>query len=555
MKSFYVLILLLMFSYVGVEAQTLVFKILEPESAKGRYAVGTQSGWGPVQQAFTGEAAWIEGDSLACDPGSITGNLAGKVAIIRRGTCDFSAKTYQAQLKGAIAAVIIGHGNDGADAVIGMSGAANAGDVTIPAVMVSFNTGKYIQENLDNGIKVVVEYALPNIADANGPFAYSTPLSQVMPFQNMSLKVYNNESTTIGSATAHIEIQEPDGNIVNFTYDISSLFPADSIIADFSSENYTPASKGLYKMKYWVKTLDGGHYVDNDVLTKEFVITDDLFTIDNNTLNDNSPGVQPTTESYNGAGNSHDIGSAFIIPNAKGSAKKAYFSITNPDSLLAGDFFTLALYYLGDLEYTFPTGLTDYNDFELLGVGQYDMQPGDYKNQLHEVDLLGFNAPTDLNFKQGFYLIMAKYINSENSTRPPAYSYTPAYDYPTVNTVVRVGTLYWGGYVGSPQAVVRLGIDLNRVSTQNPTLSANEVKISPTIANNSVNVHTDLTQLTKKMEVLITSESGQPVKFTTFKDVQKGDYNLNVSNLANGVYFMNITTDSGSAVHKFVKAN
>ena len=83
---------------------------------------------------------------MACD--TIVENLSGKIAILRRKTCNFSLKAYYAQEAGAIAAVIVNHYDNVAENgcyVTNMAAGTNAALVTIPSVFV----GRDIGEKMD----------------------------------------------------------------------------------------------------------------------------------------------------------------------------------------------------------------------------------------------------------------------------------------------------------------------------------------------------------------------------------------------------------------------
>ena len=77
--------------------------------------------------------------------------LTGKIALLYRGTCDFTTKVKNAQLAGAIGAVVI---NNAAGAPISMSGTDNT--ITIPAVMVSDVDGARLASQVANGVQITL---------------------------------------------------------------------------------------------------------------------------------------------------------------------------------------------------------------------------------------------------------------------------------------------------------------------------------------------------------------------------------------------------------------
>ncbi len=70
----------------------------------------------------------------ACDPITNGGDLAGKIAVIRRGECEFGFKSLAAQNEGAVAVIMV---NNVAGDPIGMAPGADGAGVTIPLFMIS----------------------------------------------------------------------------------------------------------------------------------------------------------------------------------------------------------------------------------------------------------------------------------------------------------------------------------------------------------------------------------------------------------------------------------
>lgn len=106
----------------------------------------------PVQRSYGGNgagfgaeltAAGISGEIAAATPANgctaITSSVAGKVALIDRGACDFSLKVLNAQQAGATAVVVAN--NQGGTTTFAMGPGAGANRVKIGAVMISQNDG------------------------------------------------------------------------------------------------------------------------------------------------------------------------------------------------------------------------------------------------------------------------------------------------------------------------------------------------------------------------------------------------------------------------------
>lgn len=73
---------------------------------------------------------------------AISTTLTGRIAIIDRGTCDFTVKVKNAQLKGAIGVIVANHASGG-DSLMTMGGTDST--VTIPSVFVGFTSGGAIK--------------------------------------------------------------------------------------------------------------------------------------------------------------------------------------------------------------------------------------------------------------------------------------------------------------------------------------------------------------------------------------------------------------------------
>jgi hypothetical protein len=130
-----------------------------PVSVAGKYAVGLASfGPSPTDAGVAGQLA------AALDPADANGTstfdacssltnasaVAGKVALVDRGTCTFVIKTKNAQAAGAIA-IIIANNVDGSPPP-GLGGSDPT--ITIPAVSITKADGAALRAALDAGVTV-----------------------------------------------------------------------------------------------------------------------------------------------------------------------------------------------------------------------------------------------------------------------------------------------------------------------------------------------------------------------------------------------------------------
>lgn len=97
----------------------------------------------------------------ACETLTNTGALNGRIAVIRRGTCEFGFKVRAVQNAGAVAAIVV---NNEPGGTITMGAGAVGNQVTIPSIMVSQADGNAIISALIGG--QTISATLVN----NGPF-------------------------------------------------------------------------------------------------------------------------------------------------------------------------------------------------------------------------------------------------------------------------------------------------------------------------------------------------------------------------------------------------
>ena len=150
-------------------AQPYALQVTAPATVAGSYTAveggmstnNSLSTLGPIagQLGLFTDAGSSPVTSLACGAHGGT-PLTGKIALLYRGTCTFAVKVKNAQLAGAIAAIVV---NNVAGAPAVMGGTDNT--ITIPAVMISQADGAVLAAQVTNNVQVTLPRtaALPQL--------------------------------------------------------------------------------------------------------------------------------------------------------------------------------------------------------------------------------------------------------------------------------------------------------------------------------------------------------------------------------------------------------
>ena len=148
--------------YVWINSSD-VFKITSPSQLSGIIQggeVGTANFGEPINSTtnVAGELAIArdgtpDSPTQACREIVNASEIAGKIAIVDRGLCDFSRKAYNVQQAGAIGCIIVnvpGVNGGSGEEVIPMGAGDNATEVIIPSIFIKTSDGNAIKEVLEN---------------------------------------------------------------------------------------------------------------------------------------------------------------------------------------------------------------------------------------------------------------------------------------------------------------------------------------------------------------------------------------------------------------------
>lgn len=126
---------------------------------------------GPSSTPVTGALVIVDDGGIiseeGCNPLVNSANVSGKIAVILRGSCNFTAKIQNAQDAGAIGVIIANHNNPSNDPnyvpYVNMYGVTDP-EFTIPSIFINYNDGQTIMNAIKDRERITA-----TLTD-NGPF-------------------------------------------------------------------------------------------------------------------------------------------------------------------------------------------------------------------------------------------------------------------------------------------------------------------------------------------------------------------------------------------------
>ncbi len=569
-KGFTLTLFAFLFSVSLMHAQTLevTFSVTSPDNIARGYEIGLGGTDFGFQFAngdnFTADLVWgyaytdstqVAQDSLMCPFGPVANpdELAGNIALIRRGACFFSDKVYQAQNAGAIGAVICN--NTPGDGTINMgAGGDFAGLDTIPVVSLSFEDCAILADAIAAGETVSVEInaEIATFLEPVSAYSYHTPQSQIIPLDAMSVNLANAGEEEV-EAMATATITEPSGNVVEI---MASALLAPSSDTTLFFEAYTPSGEvGTYNVEFTSNMSD-------DVLSQPFAITEHTFAPDNGNI---LGGVGPSDDAFINSYNlTYNSGSLSYMGADGGAATYATFGLANAEALYTGDAasdLVSVVVYQGDADGDGIVDLTNtFDDLIPVAIGEYTIQGTEGADQLLDVPLLALDGSPMVNLEANMpYYTTIQYSGLIAGTGvAPQFLGTSAPNYPSIianqglTTPLFLDALY-SGWTGLA-LVTRLQMDGYApvdVST-NEVLESAKLSVTPNPATDFVNVEFNLEEQSDNVRIRLLNIEGRLMQSIELNKVTSYNYQLNVQDLVAGTYILSITTPEGSRAEKLI---
>ncbi len=444
-----------------------------------------------------------------------------------------------------------------------------------------------IVQREDNNLEVTSFYGI-------SPYT-QIPESQVFPI-NFVGDIRNTGAQDQTNIVFDIDISKDGNQLLYEKKDFSVIQPDSSKENLIFEKSFTPSEKGLYTGTYNVSASEVDFDVSDNKKVFNFEVTDSIFAKETGSTRGLAPVARLWT---NGNPHSWAIGNVFHIVNnqtAMGEpivCKSISVGISNP-SKLGGQSLIVLLYKWDDSDHN-----GDANPGELteVGIGAYDLTGEEDNDEIIEFVLEDSeeddNELVNLEANQD-YIAVLQYTDEtpEITTDNLLISASEAYNYraqiflntpddiavessetseskgfgvgePRYGTVVAVlnntsetfidldyRTNFFRMYI---TPVIRMKIVPQSNILSNIELSnENKMTIYPNPASDDIQVHIDLTQSVEDAQLDIVDLSGKVLLTNHLSKIKSRDLGINVSKLPEGVYHLQLTTESGRKSVKFV---
>ncbi|TSJ46400.1 PA domain-containing protein [Fluviicola chungangensis] len=276
------------------------------------YSFTQASGWGmdmSIPGNFVHDTIAVASDTLGCT--TISNSVSGKIAVIYRGSCNFTVKVENAAAAGAVGVIIV---NNVATAPITMGGTPT-GPISIPAVMISQADGASVRATMTGGpVKFYIgnksgffanDLALTDIGSMRANVG-SLPISLAQNGTEFSVPlgawVFNQGQNDLTNIVLNATINRDGTEVHNVNSSPASIVAGDSMF--FTLTTYSPATHqaGDYEITYSVSSGATDDYTSDNTNTNYFSLSDSLWSLcslDTTVVTKQTyvrPATLPTTE-------------------------------------------------------------------------------------------------------------------------------------------------------------------------------------------------------------------------------------------------------------------
>lgn len=517
-----------------------------------------------VTEELCGELAWaydITPDSLVCD--TVIGDLTGKIAMVRRGTCNFSIKAYYAQQAGAVGVIVFNHyatATDNECTYTNMAAGTFAELVTIPVINLGRGASEFIDASLANG-PVEGCFLLPRFLEPSFPYHYQTPVTQVDTFGNIQVRYINRDAADQTDVVIKADISGPNGYTASISSTVPTVTPGEDIIVPMPAY-LPPAVIG----KYDVVFSNNKYNESRDSLHGSFEISEYTYGMDNRVLD--PQGVGTTNANFISGGFIRQEGALAITGPDGGIATHVSFSIANIDSVFvpgapAGSTVNdiLVFVYDGDADGDNNSDISaGFDDLTQIGYGTYTMTGDEVDGEMISVEVTDVvsGLPVELQGRHLYYSSLLYNGLEAGYGRDIRFSNTleewTFLNFPSTPLMVGNGTALtlFSGWAGIT-TINRLHLQgfQPATSVKKPEqLAENQVVVTPNPANDFMRIDLDLNAVSDKVTLTLFDNIGRVAASQTTSNFQNGQLNFDVKSLPSGMYLLWVRTAEGMTMRK-----
>ncbi|MFZ1693654.1 MAG: PA domain-containing protein [Flavobacteriales bacterium] len=554
----------------ALQAQLTVY-VQQPPSLEGPVEF-TWNQWGAMPDMndptnnIVGTACFVDdgtaADSLGCNALVNGAQIAGKIAVVYRGECEFGMKAMNAQDQGAIAVVVI---NNQPGAPIVMGAGAVGPNVTIPAVMISQEAGEQLRDAIltCNDLELFIGsqqsfyqynlgfYGADILVPRTGAIHSVIHTNAAEYSVDLGVNIHNYGSLTMPNARARCIItHQPSGTEVYNEVSASADIPsADSLyvtLPTFSQTNYS----GSYQIVYSVEGDQADEFLSNNSLTINLTVVNDKFTyalVD--PANQNILSSTHVVPANNTAGWRSCI--HFRDPNASRLAAMGfYFTASRPSTAVLNDEIVEGILFEWTATITDPIQLPTGSDLTPLSFGSYTFTSDLTNTPIY----VPFDEVVTLQNNTRYLLCLDSYsgnvwhgwAGSLNLDRTQAIVGEPV-------SMIRDGTTWYNGFTGldgAPSAAIA-AVDVNTVGIEEQDLL--EAMPYPNPTANWVRV--PLKDIQGAVSVRVFNTAGSQVLAQGAQVGADGILTVDMAGLSNGLYLFKLDLDNGRSTEFRVQLN
>ena len=570
----------------GFTMTAQVTVVNSPLSLEGAYIWETGFGADLTTDVWTGDVAFVDDGTALPTEGcnDLVNDLTGLIAMVDRGSCEFGAKSLNAENAGAIAVVIC---NNQPGGPIPMGGGAVGDQVTIPVVMLSLEDCATIRLVIDND--EVVNMTIGNLQFDNDiatgitgvhvPLTGTVPADQIATVNSLggaltpTLRVNNNGLLDATNVVADVSIDfTPFGGSTSNAYTgtaTEAVIPVDtSAFLSTATFDYSGSVAGVYDVTYTIAADATDELAFDNEVNTSFTVSENVFAKGQWDVANNRP-VQNVGFTIAGGGPIEMI-SGFNIPAGVGySVDSVQFQVSTSNDDLSGIIIKTNLYEWNDLNND-----SIYNNDELTLVATNNITfANDYPDDaawvtLPLLDAVNLTAGYQIPADGGYYLVGTRYEGADLVF----FGFNNTYDHTVVDELAlfptfadfpyfqvstfpgQVPDIESGGLFTDFFGTLSQALYVNQIPTSTENVLSDidaQMNIYPNPVSEVLTVDVILADATAQLAYKITDATGRLIFNTQVQNVTTDKAEFNVSQLPAGQYFLTIQTDKGIRTETF----